>query len=157
MLAVCIGLLHTSCLWSRETSFFSNFSMRQLVERNESSAGLTCNPIGGGGGGIGSRTGGIGFGGSHFGSHKSDSCGCRVRSYEAFDETRFFSALKRDVESSLHDTGVQITETGSSGAASFYFAYALRNVHGRVQVSGNRLGSDYYHVSADLQETGNQP
>ena len=77
---------------------------------------------------------GVGSGGMHFNSHKSDSFACRLKSDEAFDETRFFSSLKLDVERALHDNGAQITDSGSSGAASFYFAYALKNVRGRVQV-----------------------
>ena len=143
-------------MWSPETSFFSNFSVRQLVQRSESSAGLTCDPSGGGGGGgIGSRAGGIGSGGTHFNSHKSDSCGCRLKPNEAFDEARLFSALKLDVERTLHDNGAQITDSGSSGPTTFYFAYALKNVRGRVQLSGTRIGTDYYDVRADLDESGN--
>jgi hypothetical protein len=155
VLAVCFAVLNGSCMWSHETSFFSKFSIRQLVERNQSSAGLTCTAVGGGGGGIGSRAGGIGSGGTHFNSHKSDSFACRLKSNEAFDETRFFAALKLNVERALHDTGAQITETGSSGPATFYFAYALKRVRGRVQLSGTRIGADYYDVHADLDESGN--
>ena len=151
--AVCFALC-PACTWSSETSFFSSFSVRQLVQRSESSAGLTCD-LGGGGGGISSRAGGIGFGGTRFNSHKSDGCGCRITSNVAFDEARLFSALKLDVERALHDAGAQITERGSSGASTFYFAYSLKNVRGRVQLSGTRGGTDYYDVRADLDESGN--
>src|SRR5207302_1534315 len=121
-LAVCVTLFSASCMWSPESSFFSRFSTRQLVERNKSSAGLTCEPIGSGGGGGGSRVGGIGSGGSHFSSHKSDSFACRVKPNEAFDEARLFSALKLDVDRALHENGAQITDSGSTSAANFYFA-----------------------------------
>ena len=147
-----LALLGESCMWRPETSFFSNFSVRQLVERNKSSTGVTCDS---GGGGMGGRVGSVGQGGSHFNSHKSDSCGCRLASNEAFDETRLFSALKLDVERSLKDNGAQITDRGSSGGTSFYFAYAIKNVRGRIQLSGTRVGTDYYDVRADLDETGN--
>jgi len=155
-LAICLGLLYSSCLWSRESSFFSNFSMRQFVEQSKSSAGLICDPAGGsGGGGMGSRVGGFGPGGTHFNSHKSDSFSCRPESTNSFDETKLFSALKLAVERALHDNGAQITDSGSTGSANFYFAYALKNVRGRVQVSGTRIGTDYYDVRANLDETGN--
>ena len=155
-LLLCFALLCASCRWSPETSFFSNFSTRELVERNKSSAGLTCDPMGGGGGGAdGSRTGGIGPGGTHFNSHKGDSFACRLKSTDSFDETKLFSALRLDVEQALRDNGAQITDSGSTGAANFYLAYALKNVRGRVQVSGRRTGRDYYDVHADLDETGN--
>jgi len=154
--AICLGLLYSSCMWPRETSFFSNFSMRQFVEQSKSSAGLICDPMGGGGGGgSGSLVGSMGPGGTHFNSYKGDSFDCRLESTNSFDETKLFSALKLAVERALHDNGAQITDSGSPGSAKFYFAYALKNVRGRVQVSGTRIGPDYYDVHADLDETGN--
>ena len=153
--AICLALLYASCMRPRETSFFSNFSMRQLVEQSKPSAGLICDPTGGGGGGgDGSSVGGFGPGGTRFSSNKSDSFGCRLESTNSFDETKLFSALKLAVERSLHDNGAQITDSGSAGSANFYFSYALKNVRGRVQVSGTRIGPDYYDVHANLDETG---
>ena len=88
--AICLGLLYSSCMRSQETSFFSNFSMRQFVEQSKSSAGLICDVIGGGGGGIDSRAGGLSSGGTHFNSHKTDSFACRLESSNSFDETKLF-------------------------------------------------------------------
>ena len=155
--AFCFALLCSSCAGSGATSFFSNFSVRHLVERSKAAAGLTCDEIGGGGGGIHARTGGIGFGGMQFTSHKSDSVACRLKSSEEADfETPLFARLKLDVEQALRDSGAQITESGNPKPASFYFAYTLKRVHGRVQVSGTRIpGTDYYDVHADLEESGN--
>src|SRR5690242_17733318 len=153
---LCFALLSASCRWSPETSFFSNFSTQQLVERNKSSAGLTCDPTGGGGGGgIGSRAGGIGSGGTHFNSHKSDSFACRLKSNESFDEAKLLSALKLDVERALNDEGATITDRGSSGPANFHFAYTLKDIHGRIELTGTRVGTQYYDLRADLNETGN--
>ncbi len=156
-LTLYFALLLSSCVGSRETSFFSNFSVRQLVERSKSSAGLTCDANGGGGGGsIGTRAGGIGFGGTRFNSHTSDSFGCRLKSNEPEDfETHLFAGLELDVQQALRDSGAQITENGNPKPATFYFAYTLKNVRGRVQVSGTRIGTDYYDVHADLDESGN--
>ena len=63
-----------------QAHFFSNFSIRQLVENSKSSDGLTCDVKGGGG--VGTHAGGIGFGGTRFNSHKSDSFTCRLISNE---------------------------------------------------------------------------
>jgi hypothetical protein len=76
-------------------------------------------------------------------------------SNNSFDETKLLTALKLGVERALHDNGAQITDSGSTGFANFYFAYVLKNVRGRVQVSGTRIGPDYYDVHANLDETGN--
>lgn len=155
--AICLGLLCSSCMWPRETAFFSKFSMRQFVEESKSSTGVICDVTGGGGGGsgIGSRSGGLGPGGTHFSSNKSDSVTCRLEPNNSFDETKLFSALKVAVERALHDNGAQITESGADGSGNFYFSYTLKNVRGRVQVSGTRIGPDYYDVRANLDETGN--
>jgi hypothetical protein len=140
---------------SPESRFFSKFSVRQLVERSKSSAGFTCDTTGGGGGGMRARVGGVGSSGTHFNSHKSESVGCRLKPNESLDEAALFSALKLDVERTLHDTGAQITERGSSGPANFFFNYLLKNVRGRVELSGTRIGNGYYDVRAVLEEQGN--
>ena len=116
-------------MWSRGTSFYSRFSVRELVERNKSSTAFTCdNSTGGGGGGIGSYA--AGSRGSSFSSHKSESIGCRLTSNESFDEAPLFSALKQDIEQTLHGTGAEITDRGSSGPANIFLKYVVENVQG---------------------------
>ena len=139
---------------SQETSFFSNFSIRHLVEGNKSAAKFGCDTKGAGGGADFNRIWSAGSGGRSFDSHKSDSFTCRV-STGTFDQTDLLSTLKLDVERALHDSGAQITDRGSSGSADFYFAYVAKRVRGRVQISGQRVGSDYYNVRADLEEANN--
>jgi hypothetical protein len=157
-LALCVTLFSAACVGRRESSFFSNFSIRTLVEQNKSSAGLACDPNGGGGGGeIGTSSGGFGLGRTRFSSHKGDSFACSLKSdaVEGFSETRLISALRSDVERSLRDNGAQITESGNIDPSSFYFAYTLKNVQGRIQVSGKRIRANYYDLHAQLDETGN--
>lgn len=91
----------------------------------------------------------------NFNAHKSDSVACRLTSNESFDEAALFSTLKLDVERTLHDAGAQITHRGSSGSAKFFLDYVLKNVHGRVELSGTRIGNGYYDVHAELEEKGN--
>src|SRR2546430_10662093 len=92
-LAVCVALFSASCMWSPESSFFSSFSTRQLVERNKSSAGLTCDPIDGGGGGVGSRAGGICSGGRHFCSPKNASFSFLIKIHASFYVPKCVTAL----------------------------------------------------------------
>jgi hypothetical protein len=141
-------------MWSRGTSFYSRFSIRELVERNKSSTAFNCdNSTGGGGAGIGSYAGGSR--GTSFSSHKSESIGCRLTSNESFDEAALFSAMKHDIEQTLHGTGAQITEQGSSGPANFFLKYIVKKVQGRIEVSGTRTGNGYYDVNALLEEESN--
>jgi hypothetical protein len=152
-LAVCFALLCASCMWSPETSFYSNFSTRRLVERNKPTAAATCDPTAGGGGGGGARVGSFGSARAHFNSQKSDSRGCRLKSNASIDEVALFYALKLDVERGLGDNGATITDRGSSGPANFYFTYTLKDIRGRVELTGTRIGTEYYDVRADLNES----
>jgi hypothetical protein len=156
-MAVYLTVLCASCRSSgEETAFFSNFSIRNLVESRKLSTRFPCDAIGGGGGGVDSnRIFSGGSGRRRFDSHKGDSFTCRLKSNEPFDETDWFSLLKLDVERALRDNGAQITDRGSAGAADFYFGYVVKDVRGRVQISGQRIGTDNYNVHAKLEETNN--
>jgi len=151
--AIFLALLFASCLGPRETSFYSHFSMRELVERNKAAAGLNCEAMGGGGGGIHLWSGGVG--GSRFDSQKSESFACRLNSEANFDEGRFFSGLESDTEHALREGGLQIVDHGASGPARFFLTYTQKTVQGRIEISTSRVGAQYYNVLADLHEHSN--
>ena len=127
--------------------------MRQLLQQSESSAQLKCDQLGGGGGGNGFHIRRIGSGKTHFNSFRSDNFACRLTSNEPLDETHLFSVLKLNLERALNDNGAQITESGSSDPTNFYFAYTLKGVRGRVDLSGQRGAVDYYNITANLSES----
>ncbi len=165
-IAVILGfaLLNGSCLHGPRpaplgSSFYSNFSVRELVERNQSASGFKCvRPLGGGGGGndfsvISSQRSGSGR--SEFTVHKGDSFACELKPGDNFDEQPFFDVLKFDTERALRANGAQISDSGPATPAGFYVAYTANSVRGRIQVSGNRVGDRYYDVHAQLDENGN--
>jgi hypothetical protein len=154
-LTLCLATLSSACIGYGTSSFFSNFSVRQLIKGHEANTGLACDPNGGGGGGGGTiGTGGFGFGWRHIHAHKGDAFACRLSpdAVERFDDAGLLAALKIDVQKALNDSGAKITESGNPDPQTFYFKYTLKDVQGRVQVSGRRFGNDYYSLSADLDE-----
>ena len=154
-LSISLAAFYSACILSGESTFYSNFSVQQLVKKHEAGAGLACDPNGGGGGGgNGGHIGSYGRGGSHFSASKGDAYACRLSSdaVERFDDAGLLAALKIDVEKALNDSGAKITESGNPDPQTFYFKYTLKDVQGRVQVSGRRFGNDY-SVSADLNES----
>jgi hypothetical protein len=163
--AVILGfaLLSGSCLHGRPaplgSSFYSNFSVRELVERNQSASGFKCvRPAGGGGGGsdfnvISSQRAGSSK--AEFKIHKGDSFTCELKPGDNFDEQPFFDVLKLDTERALRANGAQISDSGPAKPAGFYFTYTASSVRGRIQVSGSRTGDRYYNVHAELDENGN--
>jgi len=131
--------------------------MQDLVTANKGMTGIDCETMGGGGAGngIGTRTGGLGRGGLQFQSHKSDSFACRLQSdsFASADEDRLIASLKQPIENSLRTYGANIKESGSSEPHSFYVSYAINNIQGRIQVSGQRVGVDFYNLQANLEES----
>jgi hypothetical protein len=154
-----IGILGAqgACIMSQESPFFAKFSMQDLVTANKSMAGVACNPMGGGGGGngIGSRSGGFGLGGTSFHAQKTDAFACRLQSgtLPSADEERLIASLRKQVEDSLRTYGANIKESSSRDPRSFYFSYAIKDIQGRIQVSGEMVGGDFYNFQADLQES----
>ena len=149
-----------ACLMSRESSFFTRFSMQDLIRSNRSFPGFGCDPLGGGGtggsGGIRSLSGGF-FGKTHFQSNKADAFACRLRSNElaSADEERLIGSLRQQVEDSLHTYGAAIKDSGNPDRRSFYFLYAINDIQGKVRISGQRAGVDYYSLNAELEESNN--
>jgi hypothetical protein len=139
---------------TRASSFYSDFSVGQLVQRSGSFARLACDPLGGGGGGNEFHVRRIGSGETQFNAHKDDNFACRLPPDESLDETELFLTLKLNVERALYGNGAQIIDSGSTGSANFYFAYTLKGVRGRVELSGKRGAGGYYNISANLSETG---
>lgn len=107
-----LALLCASCLRPTETTLFSQFSVRDLVERNKASVGLKCDVLGGGGGGGNDFTiTSSNRRSSHF-SSREDSFACQLNDDSKFDEQRFVAALKVDTERLLRDSGAQVVESG---------------------------------------------
>jgi hypothetical protein len=149
-------LFETGCvsfIFPFQSSFFSRFSLPELLERNKSQSGLNCSSrAGGGGGGGGGGSGGIGMRESH--SSKSESFSCQIAGdTDKFDEGRLIKSLKQSVEADLNESKAKIISSGSPEANSFYFEYSIDNTKGRVEISGKNDSGNLYTLSAILDET----
>jgi hypothetical protein len=131
---------------SLQSSFFSKFSLRELVERNKSHD-LNCSAGGGGGGGSIST---FGRKESHF--QKGESLSCQMGGAAQFDEGEFLQALKQSVEMDLEQSKAKIISSAKIDAQSFYCEYALEDIRGRVEISGRIAPGNYYSLKADLEE-----
>ena len=137
--------------------------MRDLANRNGSVGKFNCvAPVGGGGGGneggggsIFSTGGGFG-GGTHFHAYKSDGFACRLQSdsLPVADEERMVASLRQLVQDSLRNYGANINESGNPDSHSFYFAYSIKEIQGRIRITGKRTG-DLYDLEAEIEENNN--
>ena len=148
---VLVAMGCTAYMSSFQSSFFSRFSLKELVQRTKSHGSLNCSSgTGGGGGGMRSGVGGIGRKGAHF--HKGEGLSCQMTDDEQFDEAKFIQALKQSVETDLDESKARIVSSDNLDATSFYFEYALEDIKGRVEISGRKGPGKYYTLKADLDE-----
>jgi hypothetical protein len=63
--------------------------------------------------------------------------------------------MRQQVEDSLHTYGATIKDRGNPDRRSFYFSYAINEIQGKVRISGQRTGADYYSLNAELEESNN--
>ena len=148
---VVLPLLAVACLSVLQSSFYSAFSLKELVQRNQSNSGLNCSGsggAGGGGGGIATGAGGLG-GNSSF--HKSEGFACQISDAEQFVEAKFIQALKESVEKDLDASKAKITSSKNPDGARFAIEYTVGNTFGRVGISGTRRAG-YYSLQAQLDE-----
>ena len=148
---VVLPLLAVACLSVLQSSFYSAFSLKELVQRNQSNSGLNCSgsgDAGGGGGGIATGAGGLG-GNSSF--HKSEGFACQISDAEQFVEAKFIQALKESVEKDLDASKAKITSSKNPDATRFAIEYTVGNTFGRVEISGTR-SAGYYSLQAQLDE-----
>ena len=133
-----------------QSEFFSSFSLRGLVDRNESRAGLNCS-AGGGGGGGGMRAGVGGVGKKESNFSKVESLACQISDAALFDEVKFIEALKRSIEQDLGSNKATIV-TKNSDATSFDLEYALNATTGTVKISTQKGPMNIFTLNADLHE-----
>lgn len=136
-------------MYSLQSSFFSKFSLRELVDRNKSIAGLDCASGGGGGSGISVGTGGFGKQGSN--SSKLESLGCQISDAEIFDEAKFIQALELSIEQDLNAEKATIVSK-TVDANSLNIEYSLNDVAGIVKISAKTGPMRFYTLEADLKE-----
>jgi hypothetical protein len=153
---VVLPLLAVACMSVFQSSFYSAFSLKELVQKNQSNNGLNCTGsggAGGGGAGIAAGAGGFGGGGSNF--HKIESLACRISDVEQFIEARFIQALKESVEKDLDARQAKIVSSKNPDATHFAIEYTASNSFGRIEISGTRSGG-YYSLEAQLNEKSNK-
>ena len=133
---------------SLQSSFFTKFSLRELIKGNAFTPGLECSDNTGGG--ISMGTGGVGAELSSF--EKSESCLCQVIDAKLFDEAKFIEALKVGVETELGANKATIVSSKDS-AGGFSLEYASSEIKGTVQISRGKGIERFYMLQAKLTET----
>jgi hypothetical protein len=151
-LTILLGTSYVVLMNPTQSTFFSQFSLRKLVEENKSRAGRICSA--GGMGGIGG--GGGGAGRKEFSHHKGEAFSCQIKTSEGegFNEEELLGSIKEAVEKDISASGAKIIDRRNPDTSSFYFVYRLANIQGRVSISGKKVRDEYYSLKADLEEKG---
>lgn len=127
------------------SSFSSNFSLEELVKKNQSTSGMICakGGLGGGGGRV------FSVGRKQSSSNMSSSFSCQISA--AFDQAAFIASLKADVEKEITGSGAKIINQGSSDPSGFYFEYGEGDIDGRISIKGKSWPT-LFSLEASLDE-----
>jgi hypothetical protein len=133
---------------SKESPFFQEFSILELLARNASHVGLDCSEGGNGNGFSVQDSAG------ELRSDKSEDCNCKLKAdaVESFSESTLMSALADDLKNAIVASGARIVDSGGRNSSSFYFEYAVNGRKGRVEIVGKRMPPAYYTLEANLNE-----
>ena len=144
---ISVGCVHSK--QSKESSFFHNFSVVELVAQNTSHVGLDCSE-GGSADGFSIQDSASG----DLQSGKNEGCDCKLKAdaLESFSEATLMSALADNLENAIVASGGRIINSGRGNLSSFYLEYALEDRKGRVEIVGKRQPPVNYRLEAKLKE-----
>lgn len=133
------------------SKFSTQFSLRELVEKNTSSSELLFS----GHAGIGGTVFGSGSGGGSpptFIKHESMHRPIKPTALDKFDEQEFIGSLRKDVEEKINTSGLKITSTHNLNLSSFRLQYTGGNViKGEISISGE-IQNECYNLKAMVVE-----
>lgn len=153
ILSFVIALFFVACshaMFLFQTPFSSKFSLRELIKGNKITSSLKCaEGISGGGGGASNS---LFAGGKHSTYSKSEEFSCKLSDDRDFDEAGLMTALAQTIDQDLKEAGARIIEHKTVDSGGFYFDYELKDVTGKVQLSGRRSSGNYYSLDATIHE-----
>ena len=129
------------------STFYTTFSLADLIAR------CTCDFIssdvsgGGGGGGCATGTGVQDEAQAHYQKSETHSFQITGRGEEA----QFISQLKAEIEKQIADCGANVTISVGPSKSGFALEYAEEGIRGRIEISGE-LTANYYSVNVNLIE-----
>ncbi|MDQ3750067.1 MAG: hypothetical protein M3367_13825 [Acidobacteriota bacterium] len=139
----------------KPSNFLTQFSLRELVNENNSPSGLLFPKR---------KTGGIGGGLSSSGGdseqttnikHETIFLGIKSEDSDKFDEEEFISSLRKDVENSINQSGLEITEANTPNSSSFHIKYKAEGMEGQMDISGE-MKNGYYELKVMAVEKSGQ-
>lgn len=133
----------------KSSNFLTYFSLKELVENNASPSGILFAKRAGGGIG-GGLSGGDSEQTTHI-KHETFACWIKSEDFDKFDEAEFVSSLRKDVENSLNESDLKITENNSANSSSFRFEYKNGEMEGQIEISGE-MKNRYYELKAMATE-----
>jgi hypothetical protein len=136
----------------KPSTFYANFSMADLVKMNNSRSGIECASGAMGGGSFG---GGYHSRGSHEMRYdKTESFTCHLKSVDPNDSnsSELMRSLKADIENRIINSGASLLNSGNM-PSGFYLEYKEEGIQGRVELTGDFNGANYFGIRANLKET----
>jgi hypothetical protein len=138
------------------STFYSNFSLAELVKRISSHLSLEhLGGIGGGGGGGGTRFNRVGGQPQREARyHKTEASAIYLGAggLAKTNEETLLSSLKADVQDQIVKSNACISDAGDLKIPGCYVDYSEEGIHGRIEVTGKLAQGNYYRFIATLTE-----
>ena len=136
----------------KPSTFYANFSLAELVKKDNSRFGIASS-VGMGGGGGGMSTGKNVLGSKEANYSKRESFSGRLESSERgeIDESELMQFLKASVEQAIIDTGASVINS-SDLPSGFFLEYNDEDIQGRLELTGNVSGANHLELKANLIE-----
>lgn len=141
-----------SQLQIKPSKFSTQFSLIELVKNNTSPSGLLCARHTGG---IGGWLSGGNWKQTTHNKHETFHCPIKSTDADKFNEEEFISSLRKDVENSIKQSGLKITQTIAPNSSSFRFAYKKGRMNGQIDISGE-MRNGHYELKAMAVEKSAQ-
>lgn len=135
----------------KPSTFFSNFSVYELVKNNNSRLGIICSSGGGGGIGSGSASPSNNSEETHFTKHDSSSYHIKSDRRNEFDESEIVHSLKEDIEQEITKRGAKVINSKDLGLLGFYIEYSDEGILGNIKITGDFNGENF-NLKAILNE-----
>lgn len=140
------------------SKFLTQFSLRELANKNDSPSGLLfpkreTGGIGGTGGGLYSIDGDL----EQTTNTKHETIFLQIKSEDShkFDEAEFISSLKKDVENSISENRLKVKKANSQSSSGFRLEYEKGRMKGQIDISGE-MKNGYYEMRAMIIEKNSQ-
>ena len=135
----------------KPSTFFTNFSVAEIIKRLNSNSGLICANGSMGGAGMGSSHGD--HENSRYRNNDSFSCHLKDADKEKFNQAEIIQEILEKTRNEITKFGARVTGEVQLNSSSFYLEYADESIVGRIEIKSSLYQENNFRVEVSFDET----